>query len=289
MRVMPYPVARPGSVMWGRPVLHMADLEFDEDDDVREWTYQDDVIVAGSVGVVPGAFLESTMLDPEDGLRGVLAVLLVECDSTGYRRVGTVQMAEDGSSTPVEVHVEAGRLADQVRVTQMVVLDRPDSTVRANRAAHLRGSRLAEEGGAHTFNLEGDGSNFPTESFVFEGGSYPSGSAWVLHFDAEDLDAPYVRATRLYLNEGHPMFSTLRSRTNLLEREIFLQMLATVALRFEGDVIGDFEDGSVGQVLDELCEDWLAAPLGQAVQRFREDPGAVMALSQVDSGFLEVK
>ncbi|RLP11034.1 Uncharacterised protein [Propionibacterium australiense] len=291
MKLMPFRTATDLAVECATPVLKIRGKSYEPDSVIPDWDYLTEVTVEGELTIKNDLLLSSTGLTPEPGLAGVRAMLRVDCPATGERFLGTSPLDPRDHPLVLVTQLPAGTVAEELEVRYEIVLDAPDGTSRADRAAHLRGSRLYESGRAHRFRLEGSGSVFPIEAFEFKGGDFPSDSVWSLRFQDDDLTAPYLSAVRLYVNTGHEEGAKLvegRSDVakSVLERDVLLQLLTKLVVRDRDDLGQEYPEGSAGAVIGSLFDLFLDQSLQGAAELMRDDPGRVYALLQGSTRFL---
>ncbi|QCV94187.1 hypothetical protein [Acidipropionibacterium acidipropionici] len=294
MRLLPFRVVLPPAVSYDAPTLEVEGRRFGPGDQVTGWNYITDATVRGRLTIDPAKVMAQSGLSPDDGMRRLLAVLRVDCPSTGRRYLWAKPVGPEQMTVDVAVEVPAGETAKDLEVRYEVVLDGPDGPAGDNRAAYLKGSRLFVGDDLYRFRLEGDSALFPVEAVKFRGGEFPVGSAWLVKFQAEDLNAPFLGSVRLFVNRDHPAAEALLGAESTLAqpimiRDILLQMLMSVALETGEDAVDEFDEGSTGAALEELCATYLDVTLRGAVGLMRSDPGRVFALLQAGTDFLKEK
>lgn len=294
MRLLPFRVVLPPAVSYDAPTLEVDGRRFGPGDHVVGWNYVTDSTVHGRVTIDPEKVISQSGLSADDGMRRLLAVLRVDCPSTGRRYLWAKPVGVDQRAVDIAVEVPAGQTANDLEVRYEVVLDGPDGAAGNNRAAYLKGSRLFVSDDLYRFRLEGDSALFPVEAVKFRGGEFPVGSTWLVKFQAEDLNAPFLGSVRLFVNRDHPAAEALLGAENtiaqpIMIRDILLQMLMSVALNTSEDAVDEFDEGSTGAALEELCATYLDVTLRGAVDLLRSDPGRVFALLQAGTDFLKEK
>lgn len=294
MRLLPFRVVLPPAVSYDAPILEVEGRRFGPGDQVTGWNYVTDVAIHGRLMIDPEQVMTASGLSADDGMRRLLAVLRVDCPSTGRRYLWARPVGVDQRSVDITVEVPAGQTAKDLEVRYELVLDGPDGPSGQNRAAYLKGSRLFVSDDLYRFRLEGDSAHFPVEAVKFRGGEFPVGSAWLVKFQAEDLNAPFLGSVRLFVNRDHPAAEELLGAEStvaqpIMIRDILLQMLTSVALSTGEDAVDEFDEGSTGAALEELCATYLDVPLRGAVDLLRSDPGRVFALLQAGTEFLKEK
>lgn len=278
MRIMPFLTANDDSVAYEVPGLWYGESRRQPDEPASDWDYSVPLRVTGAARIDASDFLRSTGLDSLDQ---ALLVMTVDCPSTGYRAIGSAPLRETDEAVTVDLEIPEHQVAVRLEVTYAVLLGVDRVPGFRAEAAHRKGSRLHRSSRTFCFPLEGTGSGFPTEAFDFskvEG--FPSGAPWVLEFSANDLHAPFLGVTRLFINEGHPVGPALltgrdESLMSVLRYDMVLQMLNSVA--DQEDWVGDdeFPPGSVGEIVGELAKLHLGMSLMQARDDLRIDRSRV--------------
>ncbi len=127
-------------------------------------------------------------------------VLTWHCPATSLRGRGAAQDLLDEAVTTVDLdlHVPAGLLADQFRLEAQLILAGPVQT-RSPLTPIRPGSRLWKT--ERLVLLEGQAARFPMEVIDFEAHAWlPSGAAWYLDWDPNDLDQLVLGGMRLFIN-----------------------------------------------------------------------------------------
>ncbi|MCI1748032.1 MAG: hypothetical protein LKI24_08010 [Acidipropionibacterium sp.] len=114
----------------------------------------------------------------------------------------------------------------------------------------------------------------------------------MVKFSADDLNAPFLGSVRLFINKDHPAAESLLGAESgiaqpIIVRDILAQILISVALTSGGEALDEFDEGSTGATLEELCATYLDSTLRGAVDMMSSDPGRVLALLQAGTGFLK--
>lgn len=278
MRIMPFLTAADDCVTYEVPELRYGMTRRLPDEPASDWDYSVPLQVSGAARVDASAFLRSTGLDSLDQ---AVFVLTVDCPSTGYREVAGAPLQDVDGAITVGLEIPEHRVAVRLEVTCAVLLgvDRVP-TVRGE-AAHRKGSRLHRSNRTYAFPLEGTGSGFPTEAFNFSKvDGFPDEAPWVLEFSADDLHAPFLGVTRLFINEGHPVGPVLLTGGNttlmsVLRYDVVLQMLNSIADQVDQVVGDEFPQGSVGEIVGELADLHLGMSLVEVGAALRNDRSRV--------------
>ncbi|HET9896506.1 MAG TPA: hypothetical protein VFQ44_16385 [Streptosporangiaceae bacterium] len=220
------------------------------------------------------ALLASTGLDSLDDLE-ILA--MADCPSAQRRFVATKSLRDfqRGSTVDVTVQLPPGQVANAVRLSAHLVLAR-STPKRGYRVAFLRGSRI-DSSEPFTLRLEGDSGRFPTEPVKFS--ELGLGNApWTVLTTYDELSDGFLGSVRLLVNTEHPVGKLVldpkaASRVNgLLHADVMRLLIANVAAH--GEDAGDFSsyEGSVGQVLETMCQGFLSMSLRTAAHLYKDDP-----------------
>lgn len=292
MRVMPFKVLHEDAVEEQSPRLWLRGRPFEIGEDLSGWDYLSELTVQGRLVFDPDVLIVESGLSEIERQR-ISAVLRADCASTGERFGSLARIDLFRHDVSLSLRIPAGTVAEELEIRYEIVLDGPDSITPSNRAAHLKGSRLYLSERSYRFRLEGDGSLFPVEAVSFRGGEFPKGSAWLVKFQGDDLNAPFLGAVRLFVNRDHPVSKELIDTgtgpaKSVLMRDVLLQMLVTVSSHQSDDeVLEDFPHASTGAVLDELCANYLDSTLRNALDMMRETPYKVFSQLQETTGFFE--
>lgn len=285
MKLMPFLVADDSCVTCTPPTLRTDQQVINPNEEVEGWDYLSQVTINGELTVDPVGFSAATGLSEDEILAGVVAVIKVECPSTGARYIGSAPIAPRGRSTRLSVPIEAGSAAGDLQTHYEVVLRQGTRKPTADRRATAPGSRLYTSSSTFRFHLGSSDSLFPVEAFKFGGGDFPVESAWLLKFRADDLSIPYLSATRLFVNTAHPAYTAMKNRPStqfdaLLVYQVLLQMLVTVAIESPGSVADTYDENSSGSALNGLCSQFLDSNLRATIDELRNDPGRTFARLQ---------
>ena len=288
MRAMPYRVATPSSVTFSEPQLLVCGRTFSPDIPVIPWDYLSSSTLRSTVSLEETAFLESTGLATTDG---VIAQMQVDCRATGSRHITNVPLTAGMQGVRLEVAIGPHQVAQELEVTHHVLLDSRDLEETRDLVAFRRGSRLHSDDKVHRFILEGSAPTFPTEAFAFGPVGLPAQAAWKLRFEPESLDEPYLGVVRLLINLEHPLASDLLTGNPSLARSVLYnsileQLLLYVADQFPDEVSSDFDDDSIGGVLDQLAQLHLGLSLPRAVSGLRDDRAETLGRLQAGTLFL---
>ncbi|MBB1517268.1 hypothetical protein H5398_15025 [Tessaracoccus sp. MC1679] len=289
MRAMPFRTASEASVQFTPPRLQVGDAIFEAGDAVPSWDFLAAPTILGFFRVEPDELLRSTGMRDLDGLSGTIQV---DCRATGFRETVTVPvLSAVGAEAPLQVRIGPHTVAGELEVRYGLVLDR-EREVGLEMAASKRGSRVYTPTRSYRFPLEGDAAGFPTEAFDFEPTGYPSEACWHLNFRADSLDEPFMGAVRLFINTGHPAASTLLSGVASIHRSVLFhgvveQLLVSAASRWSDELPTEYEEGTVGHVLQELSSTYLRMGLAEAISAVHGDGDRVFTRLRAATGLLE--
>ena len=274
LRFLPHRIAAASSVSW-RPWWTEHDGNRTELSALLAgWDYASHTTVGISVDVDEEALLASTGLDSMDELE-ILA--MADCRLAQQRFVATKPLREHQRGTTAEVSIQLppGQVAGGVRLSAHLVLSR--TTPRQEyRIAFLRGSRI-DSSEPFTLRLEGDSGRFPTEPVRFS--ELGLGKApWTVFTAYDELSDGFLGGIRLLINLEHPagqlaLDPKSASRVSgLLHADVMRLLIANVAARAEDTDESSYEEGSVGQVVETMCQGFLGMSLRAAARLCRDDP-----------------
>lgn len=289
MRAMPFRTASEGSVQFSAPRLLVGDATFDAGEAVPTWDFLAAPTILGSFLVEREELLRSTGMTDLDGLS---ATVQVDCRATGFRETVVVPVSlAVGTEALLQVRIGAHTVAGELEVRYGLVLDK-DCEGGPEMAASKRGSRVYTSTKSYRFLLEGDAASFPTEAFDFGPTGYPTGASWHLNFRADSLEEPFMGAVRLFINTRHPAASALLSGVANVQRSVLFhgvveQLLVSASHRFPGEIPPDYEEGSVGAVLQDLTTTYLGLGLAEAISAVCRDGDRIFTRLRAATGLLE--
>ncbi|WP_043451654.1 hypothetical protein [Jongsikchunia kroppenstedtii] len=196
---------------------------------------------------------------PEQSELG-LVVTWMSDSSKIRRRVLTKQVLEPRNE--VSVTLPGNEIGGTIRLSTSLILladiDRP-----APGTPHRRGSILYTD--VISVVLEGEGSMFPMAVVDFDARPYDSRASWHVE-TSTDLDADFSSTFQVLVNEkDKPLIKAIESEKPNREQQALLDELSSgvmqvvlelaYAMKSLGDLAGgDFETGTVGDVLFSLIE-----------------------------------
>ncbi len=288
MRAMPFRTASDSAVTFAPPALELDGTLFKPGDPATAWDYLTRAKVHGSVQIDSRELLRSTALET---LEPLSVFLQVDCPSTGFRGTATAPVSVNGPGSEVHVELELHphTVANELEVRYGLVLTR-QLPANERMTPFQRGSRVYSHGRTYRFHLEGEGSGFPTEAFDFEAAGFPAGAPWHLSFQHESLHDPFMASVRLFINTSHPASEALLSAKpgpaqSVLLHGILEQLILTVADEDE-ELDEFFDEGSIGTVLDDLCQTYLGKPLAAVRTALKSDRDRTLTKLRDTAGLL---
>jgi len=274
LRLLPHRIADARSVSWHRWWTERDGSRTELSTLLAGWDYASRTTVGISVDLDEDALLASTGLDSMDDLE-ILA--MADCLLAQQRFVATKPLREHqrGSTADVTVQLPPGQVAGAVRLSAHLVLAR-SKPEREYGVAFLQGSRI-DSSEPFTVRLEGDSGRFPTEPIRFSELGLGNGP-WTVLSVYDELSDGFLGGVRLLINLEHPVGQLVlepksASRVSgLLHADVIRLLITNVATRGEDINESSHEDGSVGQVLETMCQGILGMSLRTATRLYREDP-----------------
>lgn len=222
---------------------------------------------------------------------GALAVSVLVTSEFEYEVYREEVRSEDVVSFDIDVEVSGSLLGGSVVLTTSLVLAN-DVAVQGAPAATRRGSVLWEE--QRKVRLYGDASQFPLMETDFAQANLDPTAPWYVQVDP-DLELPAMGAITLLLNERFPLvgeaardFETGRADLKVIRSMLFVDVARTlteVALSHE-DIMGDWPDESLGDVLSTLLRSHFVETPHELRQKRDLDPSAWSALVEGRFGLL---
>jgi hypothetical protein len=274
LRFLPHRIADVRSVSW-----HHWWTEHDGDRTelstlLASWDYASHTTVGISVDLDEEALLASTGLDSMDELE-ILA--MADCLPAQRRFVAAkpLQGHQRGSTADVCIELPPGQVAGAVRLSAHLVLART-TVKREYRVAFLRGSRI-DSSEPFTLSLEGDSGRFPTEPVHFSELGLEN-APWTVLTAYDELSDGFLGGVRLLINLEHPVGQLAldpkaASRVSgLLHADVMRLLIANVAAGGEDTDKSSYDEGSVGQVLETMCQGFLGMRMRTAARLYRDNP-----------------
>jgi hypothetical protein len=274
LRLLPHNPANAQSVSWHRWWTARDGDRTELSALLAGWDYASQTTVGISVDLDEDALLESTGLDTIDDLE-ILA--MADCLLAQQRFVAIKSLREypRGSTADVTIQLPPGQVAGAVRLSAHLVLART-TPQREYGVAFLRGSRI-DSSEPFMLRLEGESGRFPTEPVKFS--ELGLGNApWTVLTAYDELSDSFLGGIRLLVNLEDPVGQLVldpktASRVNgLLHADVMRLLIADVATRGEVKDKSSYEEGSVGQVMETMCQTFLNMGLRIAVRLYRDEP-----------------
>jgi hypothetical protein len=274
LRVYPHRTADARSVSWDSWWIERDGSRSDLPPLLRGWDYASQVTAGVSVSFNEELLLESTGLGSISELE---ILLLADCRLAQQRFVAREPLYGHDPRATIDVAVQlpAGQVAGDVRLSAHLGLARTAGE-KQGRIASLHGARISSSG-TLTMRLEGDSGRFPTEAVPFSElllGNAP----WTVDIAYSDLSDSFLGGVRLLINTEHPVAKMAldpkaESRVKgLLHAEVMRLLIAQVASQAEVADESSFEEGSIGQVLDQMFEEVLGGSLKATARLYRDEP-----------------
>lgn len=233
------------------------------------WDYATDLMVGMTATIDPELLRSSTVVDD---LSSLAIVVVCDCKASQRRFTSLVRLYPGCEVLDVRLDVPAGQLADSIELSATVILaeDIEPAPDRVRRA----GSRLATSP-SFTVVLEGDASRFPTEPVSFSAAGYEA-APWTVSSTAESLHDSLMGSVRLLINEDHSWGQRLlEDASSEISRQLQVDVfrsLVSVCTDLRDDAPTEFEDDSLGGVVEYMCQLYLRRGLAEAVKMAREEP-----------------
>jgi hypothetical protein len=274
LRFLPHRIADARSVSWHHWWTEHDGNRTELSGQLAGWDYASRTTVGISVDLDEDSLLASTGLDSMDELE-ILA--MADCLSAQQRFVATKPLRghQRGLTADVSVELPPGQVAGAVRLSAHLALAYTTQK-REYRVAFLRGSRI-DSSEPFTLWLEGDSGRFPTEPIKFS--ELGLGNApWTVLTAYDELSDSFLGGVRLLINLEHPIGQLAldpqaASRVSgLLHADVMRLLIGNVAAQGEQTDGSSYEEGSVGQVLDTMCQGFLGMSMRTTVRLYRDDP-----------------
>lgn len=300
MKILPYYTAPPDAVEWSVPQLACHNEVIEPGQTFQTWDYLSEIEVSLDC-MIDAASLAKGVLGPDpDGTRTpdwllahTLVFLQVECPSTQYRQVVDCQVPLVGrQQRSLLLTIPAGVVANDLTLTAAVILRFPVPRT-GPLVPSTAGNRLVLDEPHWRVTLEGKGASFPLSAFNFKGTGYPEGALWYLDMQAGRLRDPFMSVVRLLVNTGHPRSASLLSQSNedddlpeIVQFDVLATMFEAMATLPEDDLRSDFEEGTLGRILQEHADVYLGKDLADVAGGIAGDLPAFRAELQRAVGFL---
>ncbi len=172
--------------------------------EIPHWDYQTILEIAAPVSVDRRAVTEACHLDRTSGL----AILVMAKSSHTNAEIVAARLdlpMADTFDLAVELRLEGLELGGRLTLTTLLVVTDPRPLDRL--APQHPGSIVWRT--SHFTDLEGVGTQFPTDTMDFKSAGLDADAAWQFRVDLSDPEARFMAAARLTLNSAHPAITML--------------------------------------------------------------------------------
>lgn len=197
---------------------------------------------------------------------------------------------------PISVSVPGSRAGGRLTVTTRLVLRSPGRRVTPISPSRPGAILWTDD---KRISLEGGAARFPVTALDFtDVPGLPTGAAWALEWNPEDLDAPMLGGLRLLVNSGDDaLVAALRTGGDDISAVLLRSFVtfdvarsmvhAALANEHFIEAPEGFAEGTIGRTLFELVAAcWPATPVPTLVARCRDDPARLDADIQAHVGVL---
>ena len=274
LRFLPHKIADARSVSWHRWWTERDGNRTELSALLPGWDYASHTTVGISVDLDEDALLASTGLDSMEELE-ILAMADCLLPQQRFVAIKPLRGHQRGSTADISVQLPSGQVAGAVRLSAHLVLARI-TPKREYRVAFLRGSRI-DSSEPFTLRLEGDSGRFPTEPVRFSELGLAN-APWTVLTAYGELSDGFLGGVRLLINLEHPVGQLAldpkgASRvSDLLHADVMRLLIADAAVRGEDTGGSSYEEGSVGQVLETMCQVFLDMSMRTATRLYRDEP-----------------
>lgn len=197
--VVPFLTPPETAVSHGDWLLQVVDGDAPLPKEVPHWDYQTTLELAAPVSVDRRVVTEACHLDQESGL----AVLVMAKSSHTNAEILAARLdlpMADTFDLAVELQLDGHELGGRLTLSTLLVVTEPKPRDRL--APQHPGSIVWRT--SHWTDLEGVGTQFPTDTIDFTAAGWGPDAGWQFRIDLSDPDARFMAAARLTLNSGHP-------------------------------------------------------------------------------------
>lgn len=255
--IVPFLTPPESTVSHGGWLLRTVDGDVPLPNEVPHWDYQTTLELAAPVAVDRRSVTGACHLQHDSGLAVLVMAKSSHTSAEVVARRLDLPMADD-FDLAVEIRLTGRELGGRLTLSTLLVVTEPKPLDRL--APQHPGSIVWRT--SQWTDLEGIGTQFPTDTIDFAAGGMPSEAGWQFRIDLSDPDAQFMSAARLTLNSGHPAIVRLLSGSKDPGTEQLLRTLnwdVTRQMVYAGldsdDVAGldvDTEATSVAGVLRNL-------------------------------------
>lgn len=269
LRILPHRSASEHSVSWGNWWYSLASEDrHDLEDLVTGWDYATPLRFGTHFSINTAELMSSTGLDPSS----IDVVVMADCSSVQQRFVSRTAITNEREGV---IFLPPGAVAQEVKLSAHLVLGRAPLNPGPRVATEI-GARLGSSPTVRAI-LEGDASRFPTEILRFSETNYGN-SPWTLTTYFDDLNDSFMGTIRLLVNSEHPLgneviqSSSPSVAASLMRLEVTRGLIGEIARRNFHTLSAQWEEGSVGAVVDALCRFHLGLGMAKAAHYYADDP-----------------
>lgn len=274
LRLYPHRMADARSVSWHEWWIERGGNRSALSPVLTGWDYASEETIGISFDLKEEAVLQSTGLASLEDLE-ILAV--ADCLMAQERFVARHSLSGYATGVTVDVPLQLprGRIAGAVRLSAHLVLGR-NSEPREDQVAYLRGARI-HSSGIFVVQLEGTAGRFPTEAVAFSDLGYGN-APWSLTCAYDQLTDNFMGTVRLLINTEHPIGRLALEEFapawvgRMLRADLMRLLIAEAADQVEAMEQIPLDEGSLGQVLDNMCRFFFGSGLKAMVRLYRDEP-----------------
>lgn len=202
--IVPFLTPQDSAVSHGDWLLRSPEGDDPLPKEIPHWDYQTILEMAAPVSVDRRAVTEACHLDRTSGL----AILVMAKSSHTNAEILAARLdlpMADTFDLAVELRLEGLELGGRLTLTTLLVVTDPKPLDRL--APQHPGSIVWRT--SHFTDLEGVGTQFPTDTMDFKSAGLDADAAWQFRVDLSDPEARFMSAARLTLNSTHPAITRL--------------------------------------------------------------------------------
>lgn len=261
--------------------------------EVPHWDYQTTLELAAPVSVSRSEVAAGCHLAWDSGLAVLVMAKSSRTNAEVLARRLDVPMA-DNFDLAVDLRLPGAELGGRLTLSTLVVVTEPRPLDRL--APQQPGSIIWQT--SHWTDLEGIGTQFPTDTVDFRSAGLGSHAGWQFRIDLSDPEARFMSSTRLTLNSGNPQIKQMLAGTKdpgtdqllrTLRWDVTRQMV--YAALDSDDVAGldiDSEAVSTAGVLRNLLgRIWPTVSVATLRQWRRTDPARIEVHLQQNVGLVD--
>lgn len=287
----PHITVSPGALGWSPwEIVHPSELDFSTVAD--RWDYAVDLHLRTAVECPASAVVRAVGRTEAADVKLVGEVV---CRESAWRSTLSVPLLPRSEGVlgaeltiPVPGNLVDGRLVASAHLV--------GPGLRHGHPERTPGARLAK-GPIEQVDLSAAPDQLPITPVSFQKQGW-NASPWRFMVDVDDLQAPYGRCARLYLNSDLPVAQELmqpgggelrRRALASVRRDVVLALLLQMSARADGDAdlagAADCEKGSLGQVAEQLCRHHFGNSLLATARRISHAPANVVLELEESVGY----